>query len=62
MLNPGDRCPCCGSIIPQNIPAENLALLRMLDIRGKLNRGEISPDECLTAGKEIMRQINLPDT
>lgn len=42
MLNPGDKCPCCGAVIPADISLENLTTLRCMDLAARRNRREIT--------------------
>lgn len=58
MLNPGDKCPCCGAVIPADIPPENLAALRDIDIYERRKRGEISQEQAHAMYLDVMELLN----
>lgn len=57
-LRPGiDRCPCCGSIIPEGVERENLLVMTILRNRLDADAGVISLAEANTRNLAIIAEI-----
>lgn len=58
ILRPGiDRCPCCGSIIPEGVERENLLVMTILRNRLDADAGVISLAEANTRNLAILAEI-----
>ncbi len=66
ILRPGiDRCPCCGSIIPENIKRKNLLVITIMQNNYDARTGTISSEEAIDRNQNLLAELEsekLPQT